>query len=70
MTKQVETYEFTAVMLRATDRAVQVTETGEEKDAIWLPLSQAEIEPGQRINGVLWSKITVPAWIAEQRGLV
>lgn len=53
-----------------TAAAVLVSDTGEEKDAVWLPLSQVEIEPKPSRPGGREVIVTLPAWLAEQRGLV
>lgn len=49
-----------------TERAIRVSDDGEDKNAVWLPLSQIEVEnPAKKIT-----TITVPEWLAEQRGLI
>lgn len=48
-----------------TDRAVLVSDTGDKADAVWLPKSQVEIAE--------WGAhhmVTLPEWLAEERGLV
>ena len=49
-----------------TPSAVQVSLTGEKKDAVWLPLSQIEMEKGR--NGLMG--ITLPVRLATEKGLV
>jgi hypothetical protein len=49
-----------------TEKAVLVSDDGEEAKAIWLPLSQVEIE--RKAKGVV--VVTLPEWLATQRGLV
>ena len=44
-----------------TERAWLVSDTGERKDAIWIPKSQAELA-----DGVL----TLPEWLAKEKGLI
>jgi hypothetical protein len=65
-----ESYEFIGVVHRSTDRAMKISESGEEKEAVWLRISEIEVAPGPRIKGVAWSKITVPEWLAIEKGLV
>lgn len=49
-----------------TDRAVLV-HTGDKEEAVWLPLSQIEIAPSG-VGGI--ETVTVPQWLAEEKGLV
>lgn len=49
-----------------TVKAILVSDDGDEKRAIWLPLSQCEIE--RKAKGVV--VVTLPEWLATQRGLV
>ena len=53
-----------------TDGAVLVSDTGLEKDAKWLPLSQIEIEPAPSHSGGREVIVTMPQWLAEQKELV
>ncbi|MCF3934325.1 hypothetical protein L1787_12990 [Acuticoccus sp. M5D2P5] len=48
-----------------TERAVLVSDDGEEAGATWLPLSHIELE--NRARGV--AEITLPEWLAIERGL-
>ncbi len=50
-----------------TAKAVLVSDTGDEKDAVWLPLSQVEIEPGGKPGVVV---VTCPEWLAKDKGLI
>lgn len=47
-----------------TELAILFSETGDEDDAVWLPLSQIEIEK----RGALF-EITLPEWLAVDKGL-
>ena len=49
-----------------TERAVLV-HTGVKDDAVWLPLSQIEIEPS-KVAGI--ETVTMPEWLAEEKGLI
>lgn len=51
-----------------TDAAVRVSDTGEEAKAVWLPLSQVEIEWLDQHHRE--ATIAVPLWLAESKGLV
>lgn len=53
-----------------TGAAVLVSDTGMEKDAIWLPLSQVEIEATPSHSGGREVTVTMPQWLAEQKELV
>jgi len=64
--REVEKIEVAVTFKRITDRAVLVNDG--DKD-VWLPLSQVEYdfcdtEPGEAIE------ITVPEWIAKDKGLI
>lgn len=48
-----------------TDRAVLVSETGDKNDAVWLPLSQIEIESE---SGFI--VVSLPEWLAQEKGLI
>lgn len=49
-----------------TDKAVLVSDDGNKDKAVWLPLSQIEIE---RTNGGVVT-VTLPEWLATEKGLV
>jgi hypothetical protein len=49
-----------------TERAVLVSDTGDNEDAVWLPLSQIEIEPLSKGT----AEITMPEWLAADKGLI
>lgn len=53
--------------LRETDRAVLVT-TGEPDEAVRLPLASVEIVPHDAVAGL--HTVTLPEWLAIDRGLV
>lgn len=58
--------DITVQLLHETDRAVLVTDSTPE-NGVWLPLSQIEIEPAD--TGGL-HVVTLPEWLAMDRGLV
>ncbi len=49
-------------------RAVLVSDTGDRKDAVWLPCSQVEVDDDAVAGAV--TTVVLPAWLAEERGLV
>lgn len=49
-----------------TDRAVLASANGDREAAVWLPIAHIEVAPKER--GI--STITVPAWLAYEKGLV
>lgn len=46
-----------------TEKAVLVSDDGDEENAVWLPLSQVELEPRERT-------VTLPEWLAQDKGLI
>ncbi len=49
-----------------TDRAILVSEEGDERDAVWLPLSQCEVEILK--DGIV--EVAMPEWLALDKGLI
>jgi hypothetical protein len=49
-----------------TERAVRVSDTGEDAKAVWLPLSQVEV--ARQAKGTV--VVTLPEWLALQKGLI
>lgn len=49
-----------------TDKAVLVSDDGDKSGAVWLPLSQCEVE--RKPNGIVI--VTLPEWLATAKGLV
>ena len=52
---------------RRTERAVLVSDDGDEREAVWLPLSQIEIDGPDR-KGI--ATITMPEWLAKDKGMI
>ena len=48
-----------------TEKAVLVSDDGDKAKAVWLPKSQCEIEPCDE-----YFKLTLPQWLARDRGLI
>ena len=60
--------DLTLMIHAETDKAVLVSDTGEERKAKWLPRSQVEIEKlGPRGNEAI---VTMPQWLAIEREFV
>lgn len=53
-----------------TAAAVLVSDDGEEKSAVWLPLSQVEIEAKPAKAGGREIILTGPEWLLNQKGLL
>jgi hypothetical protein len=53
-----------------TAAAVLVSDDGEEKSAVWLPLSQVEIEAKPVKVGGNEIMLTGPEWLLNQKGLL
>lgn len=49
-----------------TDRGLMVSADGDKEKAVWLPLSQIEVD--MRGNGV--AVIAIPEWLALEKGLI
>lgn len=52
-----------------TAAAYRVSDTGEDKDGVWVPKSQVEVEevPGKKGRVAVF---TMPEWLATDKGLV
>ena len=61
-----ELTDITVQLHHETDKAVLVSDDGNKMHAVWLPKSQIEIE--DKGKGVL--EITLPIWIAKEKGLI
>lgn len=53
------------ILHHETERAVKVSDDGDEKNAVWLPKSKIEIAR----DGGCW-EVTLPEWLAIEKGLV
>jgi hypothetical protein len=63
--------DLTMVLHAWTQRAIRVSDTGENEDAKWLPLSQIEVAEAQDT----WRRgtkiiVTLPEWLAKKEGLI
>lgn len=56
-----------------TEFAVLVSDTGEERAAVWLPLSQVQVarrETAELVMGGAPVTVTAPEWLAAERELI
>lgn len=58
--------DITVRLHHVTERAVLVSDDDDREKAVWLPLSQIEIEKTDNRTAV----VTLPEWLAKERGLV
>ena len=58
--------ELTLRLHHETELAIRVSDDGEDKNAVWLPLSKIEVERKPK-NIVV---VTVPEWLAMDKGLI
>lgn len=49
-----------------TEKAIRVSDDGEDENGVWLPKSQVEFV--RKKGGIV--VVTLPQWLAEQKGLV
>lgn len=78
--KSVKLHDFAMALHYDTGKAVLVSETGEEAKAVWLPKSKIEIlDGGKKCTGVdkrgreivvPHIEVTVPEWLAKEKGLI
>lgn len=64
-----EVNDYTLCLVRETD-AAWLCDPGEDSDAlqVWLPKSQCEFPRGCKQGQVV--EVTIPNWLAEERGLI
>lgn len=75
-----DTIELEMVLHYDTGKAVQVSDTGEEARAVWLPKTQIQMNPsGKKVPSVKKDgqhtilpvvTISIPEWLAKNKGLV
>lgn len=58
--------DVTVQLHHETPKAVLVSDDGDRENAVWLPLSQCEIE--HKRSGIV--VVTLPEWLAIEKGLV
>lgn len=53
-----------------TEKAVLVSDDGDKDKAVWIPKSQCEVEPKAVVKGERFHTITLPEWLAKDKGLI
>lgn len=51
-----------------TEKAIRVSDTGHDRDAVWLPLSQVEVSKHPHYAETV--EVTCPVWLAKEKGLI
>lgn len=67
MTKS-DLIDITVQLHHETERAILVSDGGDPDKAVWLAKSQIEFSPIKDQSGVI--EVTLPEWLATERGLV
>ena len=58
--------DYTVQLHAETEKAWLVSDDGDKLKAVWVPKSQAELEPHERGNAYV---LTLPEWLAIEKGL-
>lgn len=58
--------DITVRLVQQTERAILVTDSDDLEKAVWLPKSQVEFV--EKADGIV--EVTLPEWLAIERGLV
>lgn len=53
-----------------TAKAFLVSDDGDKSKAVWIPKRQCEIEAKARVGGEDFYELTLPEWLAKDRGLI
>lgn len=59
--------DLTVIRHAETEKAILVSDDGDRKKAVWLPLSQVEVNPAPSHGAVI---ISLPEWLAMDKGLI
>jgi len=68
MPRHNELIDLTMIVHRETDKAILASDSGDAADAVWLAKSQVEIMQDDAHPGI--HTITIPTWIATEKGLI
>jgi len=63
---------YNLVMFHETPKAYLVGREPSDRDddnAFWLPKSQVDAGPFVQKDGIEWSELMIPQWLAEEKGL-
>ena len=55
------------VIHHQTAHAIRFSKSGEDSSAVWLPKSLVEVQPLERDG---WVEVTMPEWLAMDKGLI
>lgn len=66
MTKS-ELIDLSMVMHAETEKAIRVSDDGDTTKAVWLPKSQVEVLPNSQDGTII---VTLPQWLAKDKGLI
>lgn len=58
--------DLTLQLHHETDKAILVSDDGEQDNAVWVPKSQVEIE--RKKGGLV--EVTMPEWLAQEKELI
>lgn len=53
-----------------TAKAFLVSDDGDKSKAVWIPKSQCEIEAKACVGGEDFYELTLPEWLAKDKGLI
>lgn len=64
--------DITVQMHVETEKAILVSDDGDKDNAVWLPKSQVEVEfhPSMKERGNGIATITLPEWLAKDKGMI
>lgn len=62
--------DINAVRHAETKQAVKISDDGDNEHAVWLPKAHCEIEPFKGRDGKPYVKVTIPEWLALDKGLI
>lgn len=62
-----ELVDLTLQIHAKTANAIRVSDDGDNANAVWLPLSQVEVEETKTEGIVI---VTMPEWLAQEKGLI
>jgi hypothetical protein len=65
MASKSDLHDFSVVLHAETDAAWKVSDDGVAKNAVWIPKSQGEIDKSGKV-----CVLTIPEWLAIEKGLV
>ena len=67
MSDRSDLIDLTLRLHHRTERAILVSDDDDRENAVWVPLSQVEVEETGKTGIVV---VTMPEWLAEDKGLL